>query len=120
MAAEIAVMIGAVAAAERTRCYDAVVLELLGATAPQVLSAQAIECLLLSIILSGIALLVGGGAGWCVVVPIFGLAWVPDLTVVRLTLGAAVVSTFGTGLAGSLSALRVRPLNIIFTASLRR
>ncbi|TPG21798.1 FtsX-like permease family protein [Sphingomonas koreensis] len=113
VAAGTAVLIGAVAAAERTRRYDAVVLKLLGATARQVLGAQAIEYLLLSIILAGVALLVGGGAGWFVVVHIFGLAWAPDWAVVGLTLGAAVVMTLGIGLAGSLPALRARPADTL-------
>jgi len=109
IAAGIAVLVGAVVAAERTRRYDAVILKLLGGTSRQVLAAQAIEYLLLSLVLAGVALAVGGGAGWFVVVRVFELGWAPDWGVVALTLGAAVVVTLGIGVVGSLPALRVRP-----------
>ncbi|TPG05083.1 ABC transporter permease [Sphingomonas oligophenolica] len=109
VAAGIAVLIGAVAAAERTRRYDAVILKLLGATARQVLTAQAIEYALLSLVLAVIALIAGGGAGWFVLGHVFDLEFAPDWTVVALTLGAAMVMTLGIGLLGSLPALRARP-----------
>ena len=115
VAAGIAVLVGAVAAAERTRRYDAVILKLLGATARQVLTAQGIEYLLLSLILAVVALVVGGGAGWFVVVHVFDLAWAPDWTIVGLTLAAAVAMTSGVGLIGSIPALRARPAETLRT-----
>jgi putative ABC transport system permease protein len=109
IAAGIAVLVGAVVAAERTRRYDAVILKLLGGTSRQVLATQAIEYLLLSLVLAGVALAVGGSAGWFVVVRVFELGWAPNWGVVALTLVAAVAVTLGIGVAGSLPALRVRP-----------
>ncbi len=109
VAAGIAVLVGAVAAAERTRRYDAVILKLLGASLAQVLAVQTIEYLLLSVMLAGIALVVGGGGGWFVVVHVFALAWAPDWTVVASTLALAMAVTLGIGLIGSLPALRSRP-----------
>ncbi|MDE0877960.1 MAG: ABC transporter permease, partial [Sphingomonas bacterium] len=109
VAAGIVVLIGAIAAAERTRRYDAVVLKLLGATARQVLAAQAIEYLLLSIILAIVALIVGGVAGWYVVIGVFDLGFAPDWRVVTMTLTVALVATLGIGVFGSLPALRARP-----------
>ena len=113
VAAGIAVLVGAVVASSRGRRYDAVILKLLGGTGGQVLGAQAIEYLLLSLLLVAVALAVGGGAGWYVVVHVLSLAWAPDWGVVAATLGVAVVVTLGIGLAGSIPALRARPAAIL-------
>jgi putative ABC transport system permease protein len=109
VAAGIAVLVGAVAASSRARRYDAVILKLLGGSARQVLSAQAIEYALLSLIVVLVALVIGAIAGWYVVVRVFELAWAPDWPVVALTLAASVLVTLGIGLLGSLPALRARP-----------
>ena len=109
VAAGIAVLVGAVAAAERGRRYDAVVLKLLGGTSRQVLTAQAIEYALLALVLALVALAVGGGAGWFVVRHVLDLPWAPDLRVVAATLATASAVTLGVGLAASLPALRARP-----------
>ncbi|UAK25071.1 ABC transporter permease [Sphingomonas nostoxanthinifaciens] len=109
VAAGIAVLVGAVAAAAGARRYDAVILKLVGARRAQVLGVQAIEYALLSLVLAGVALAVGAGAGWYVVVRIFALPWAPDWRVVALTLGATVVVTLGIGVGGSIGVLRTRP-----------
>ncbi|MDB5673536.1 MAG: hypothetical protein JWM65_518 [Sphingomonas bacterium] len=109
VAAGIAVLVGAVAASSRARRYDAVILKLLGGSARQVLSAQAIEYALLSLIVVLVALVIGATAGWYVVVRVFELAWAPDWVVVAMTLTASVLVTLGIGLLGSLPALRARP-----------
>ena len=109
VAAGIAVLVGAVAASSRARRYDAVILKLLGGSARQVLSAQAIEYALLSLIVVLVALVIGATAGWYVVVRVFELAWAPDWAVVAMTLTASVLVTLGIGLLGSLPALRARP-----------
>jgi putative ABC transport system permease protein len=113
VAAGIAVLVGAVAASSRTRRYDAVILKLLGGSARQVLTAQAIEYALLSMIVVLIALLTGAGAGWFVVVRVFELAWAPDWGVVAMTMAAGVLVTLGIGLLGSLPALRARPADAL-------
>ena len=109
VAAGIAVLVGAVAAAERSRRYDAVVLKLVGGTSRQVLAAQCIEYLLLASILSAVALLFGGIAGWFVVRRVFDLPWAPDIGALVATLATAAATTLGVGLLGSLPALRARP-----------
>jgi len=109
VAAGIAVLVGAVAASSRARRYDAVILKLLGGNARQVLTAQALEYALLSLIVVLVALAVGAGAGWFVVVRVFELAWAPDWGVVAVTLAAAVAVTLGIGVIGSLPALRAKP-----------
>ena len=107
--AGIAVLIGAVAATTRARAYDSVVLKLLGASLRQVLAVQALEYLLLSLLLAAVAVAVGGGAGWFVVTRVLALPWAPDAGVVAITLALAGATTLGVGLLGSVPALRSRP-----------
>ena len=109
VAAGIAVLIGAVAAGARARTYDAVLLKLLGATRGQVARATLAEYGLLAAIVAGLALLLGGGAGWFVITQVFKLEWQPlwwPVVATVLTGGAATVLL---GLAGSWRALSARP-----------
>jgi putative ABC transport system permease protein len=107
--AGIAVLIGAITAAREMRTYDAVMLKVLGATRAQILGVQAIEYILLSAIVAGVALVLGLGAAWYVVVQIFQFEWLPDVAAVLLTLGAGVGLTLIIGLVGSLPVLAARP-----------
>ncbi len=107
--AGIAVLWGAVSASRRTRSYDAVLLKLLGATKSQVLGLQALEYAGLAIILSLLALLIGGLAGWYAVRQIFALEWAPDWPVVLSTVGAGAVGTLIIALIGTLPVLAARP-----------
>ncbi len=109
VAAGIAVLIGALAAGARARTYDAVLLKLLGATRGQVARATLAEYGFLAAIVAGLALLLGGGAGWYVVVEVFKLEWQPDWLPVIGTVFAGGVVTVLLGLAGSWRALSVRP-----------
>jgi len=107
--AGIAVLIGAITAAREMRTYDAVMLKVLGATRAQILGAQAIEYLLLSAVVAAVALALGLGAAWFVIVQLFQFVWLPDLSAVLLTLGAGVGLTLIIGLLGSLPILAARP-----------
>jgi putative ABC transport system permease protein len=109
VAAGIAVLIGAVSASGRARRYDSVILKLLGGSRRQVLGAQALEYGILSLVLVAVALAMGTGAGWYVVTRVFEIAWAPRWDVVAGTLAVAIAMTLGTGIAGSLPALRARP-----------
>jgi putative ABC transport system permease protein len=109
VAAGIVVLVGAVTASGQARRYDIAVLKLLGASRRQVLVGQAIEYALLSALLTGVALAVGGVGGWYVVVHVFGLPWAPDAGVVAATLAVSIAVTLGVGLLGSLPALATRP-----------
>jgi putative ABC transport system permease protein len=113
IAAGIAVLIGAVSASGGTRRYDAVILKLLGGSRRQVLGAQALEYAILSLALVAVALAMGSAAGWYVVTQVFAIGWAPRWDVVGLTLAAAVAMTLGTGIAGSLPALRARPADAL-------
>lgn len=109
VAAGIAVLVGAVAAAARTRRADAVILKLVGARARDVLAVQLIEYLVLAALLAAVALAVGGGAAWYVVTRVFALPWAPDWGAVGVTLVAAMGVTVAVGVLGNLPLLRVRP-----------
>ncbi len=109
VAAGIAVLIGAVAAGARARTYDAVILKLLGATRGQVAAATLAEYGLLALIVSGLALGLGGVAGWYVVTQVFKLEWQPMWWPVALTVVAGGAVTVVLGLAGSWAALSARP-----------
>jgi putative ABC transport system permease protein len=113
VAAGTAVLIGAVAASGRARRYDAVILKLLGASRAQVLGAQAIEYLLLALLLALVALGIGSAAGWFVTVQVFALPFAPDWLAVAATLFAASLVTLSIGIAGSLSAMNARPAAVL-------
>jgi putative ABC transport system permease protein len=107
--AGVAVLIGALAASRRARVYDGVLLKLLGATRVRILALQAIEFILLAMIVCAVALAVGAAAGWFVVTQLFELPWTPDWATVLLTLGAGALLTLAIGLVGALPALAARP-----------
>ncbi|HEY0150051.1 MAG TPA: FtsX-like permease family protein [Allosphingosinicella sp.] len=113
--AGIAVLVGALAASRRARVYDSVILKLLGATRARILAAQALEFGVLALIVSGLAFLIGGGAGWYVVVEVLELEWAPDWFVVAATLGLGALVTLVLGLLGSLPALAARPARALRT-----
>ncbi len=115
IAAGIAVLVGAVIAARRARIYDSVLLKLLGATRPQVLLVQAIEYLLLALLVSAVALGVGMAASWYVMTQMFDLPWSPDFAAVLTTLGIGVAMILVIGLLGSLPALTARPARALRT-----
>jgi len=112
VAAGIAVLIGALAAGARARTYDAVLLKLLGATRGQVARATLAEYGLLALVVAGLALLLGAGAGWYVITQVFKLEWQPDWAPVVATVLAGGAVTVLLGLAGSWRALSARP-NIV-------
>ena len=115
MVAGLAVLVGAVAATNRARRYDAVILKLLGGRARQILTVQLIEYALLSLLLAAVALLVGTAMGWFVVAHVLDLPWAPRWSAVALTLAASCGVTLGIGLVGSLPVLRSRPADALRT-----
>jgi putative ABC transport system permease protein len=107
--AGIVVLIGSITASGQARRYDVVILKLLGGSRAQLLAGQAIEYALLSLLLGGIALAVGGTGGWYVVTRVLALPWAPDPGIIAITLAAAAGATLATGVLGSLPALRDTP-----------
>ncbi|WP_413710474.1 ABC transporter permease [Rhizobium sp. Rhizsp82] len=99
--ASILVLAGALAAGNRARTHDAVVLKTLGATRSMLIRAFSYEYLILGVATAIFALLAGGTAAWFVVSRIMKLpsAFLPD--VAGLTLVTALVLTVGIGLIGT-------------------
>lgn len=107
--AGIAVLVGAIAAARQSRIYDSVIMKLLGATRRQILGAQALEYAILAGVLGLVALALGLGAGWYVIVQIFDFTFAPDPATLAWTLIGGAGLTFTLGMLGSLPILAARP-----------
>ncbi|WP_239804868.1 ABC transporter permease [Croceicoccus hydrothermalis] len=107
--AGMAVLLGAIAAARARETYDTIVLRVLGASRRQLLGALILRYAVLAALLSVVALALGLGAGWYVMVEMFEFTFDPDWAVVAAVLlgGAAVVVITAT--LASLPVLRARP-----------
>ncbi|MEZ5784156.1 MAG: ABC transporter permease [Rhizobiaceae bacterium] len=99
--ASILVLAGALAAGNRARIHDAVVLKTLGATRRTLILAFSLEYLLIGLATAIFALLAGGVAAWFVVSRIMSLpsAFLPEVAIG--TVVVALVLTIGIGLAGT-------------------
>ena len=107
--AGLAVLLGAIAAARASRMYDNVILRVLGASRRQLLLLQLAEYGLLSLVLAGVALVLGSGLAWLVIVQLFEFDWLPDWPRILAVLGAGLALVLGFALGGSLPLLRARP-----------
>ena len=107
--AGIAVLLGAIAAARASRVYDNVILRVLGASRRQLLGLQLAEFALLATVLAGVALALGTGTAWLVVVKLFEFDWLPDWAAVFTTLGLGLALVILFALAASLPLLRAKP-----------
>jgi putative ABC transport system permease protein len=104
---------GALAAGHRHRVYDAVILKTLGATRVQLMSAYAIEYLLLgaATVLFGVA--AGSIAGWRIVTDLMTLpfSWQSGPSIAAAVI--AVVITIAFGLIGTWPALGRKPAAVL-------
>jgi len=107
--AGLAVLAGAIAAARASRLYDNVVLRVLGASRRQLLLLQMAEYGLLAAALALVALALGSGIAWLVMVQLFEFAWLPDWPRVIAVLVAGLLLVLSFALAGSLPLLRAKP-----------
>lgn len=99
--ASILVLSGALAASNRSRVHDAVVLKMLGATRRDLITAFSLEYLLIGLATALFALVAGGFAAWTVVSRVMGLeaVFLPEVAVA--TIVVALVLTVGFGLLGT-------------------
>ncbi len=99
--ASVLVLSGALAAGNRARTHDAVILKTLGATRAMLVRTFTYEYLMLGAATAVFALASGGVAAWYVVSRIMKMpsAFLPDVAL--LTLVIALVLTVGIGLAGT-------------------
>ena len=107
--AGIAVLLGAIAAARAARLYDTVILRVLGASRRQLLALQFAEFGLLAAVLALVALALGTGVAWLVIVQMFEFEWLPDWTEILAVLGGGLVLVLAFALGASLPLLRARP-----------
>nr|WP_250811834.1 ABC transporter permease [Neorhizobium tomejilense] len=99
--ASVLVLAGALAAGNRARTHDAVILKTLGGTRSMLMRAFSYEYMILGTATALFALLAGGLSAWFVVSRIMRLqsVFLPDIAV--LTLAVSLVLTVGIGLAGT-------------------
>ncbi|MBU2581565.1 MAG: FtsX-like permease family protein [Alphaproteobacteria bacterium] len=110
LAAGALVLAGALATAQRRRIVEAVILKALGATKRRILTAHALEYLILAAITAGFAILLGALASWLALSQVikvpFALSWPAVIQALGVSTGLVVV--FG-GL-GTWQVLRARPV----------
>jgi len=91
---------GAVAAGQRRRIYESVVLKVLGATRGDILSAYLMEFMLLGLITAAIGAAVGTLAGWAVLTHVMNLEWTFLPGAVAATGAACLAVTVAFGFVG--------------------
>nr|WP_306269527.1 ABC transporter permease [Pararhizobium sp. IMCC3301] len=99
--ASILVLGGALAAGQRHRVYDAVILKTLGATRMKLIQAFGLEYLLLGSVTAVFGLIAGSGAAWFVLERVMGVDFTFLPSVALSALLTALVLTVGFGLAGT-------------------
>lgn len=111
--ASILVLAGALAAGQRERIYDAVILKTLGASRAQVLAAYSLEYALLGFVTALFALLIGHVAASLILVNVMDMpfAWQPAVSVLAVML--AMVLTILLGLIGTWQSLSRKPARIL-------
>jgi putative ABC transport system permease protein len=99
--ASVLVLAGALAAGNRARVHDAVVLKTLGATRRTLITAFSLEYMLIGLATAVFALAAGGVAAWYIVARIMTLPshFMPEVAVATIVF--ALVITVGIGLAGT-------------------
>ncbi len=107
--AGMAVLIGAITAARASRLYDNVILRVLGASRTQLLTLLLAEFAGLVLILGFVALLIGSGVGWLIVVKLFKFAFMPNWSWVLAVLGCGMALIMGFAFLTSLPLLRAKP-----------
>lgn len=101
LVASVLVLAGALAAGNRARVHDAVVLKTLGATRRTLIAAFSLEYALIGLATAVFALLAGGAAAWFVIARIMRLpsSFMPEVAASTVVL--ALVLTVGIGLIGT-------------------
>ena len=101
LVASVLVLSGALAAGNRARIHDAVVLKTLGATRRTLIRAFSLEYTIIGLATALFALVAGGAAAWFVIARIMSLpsAFLPEVAL--STVAIALVLTVGFGLIGT-------------------
>ena len=100
---------GAVAAGQRQRVRDAVVLKTVGATRAQIRAAWLVEYALVGLVAGALAALAGAVAAWAVVRFVMRAEWVLLPGTLAITVVGCALLTLACGQIGTALALRARP-----------
>lgn len=104
---------GALAASQRQRVYDAVILKMLGARRGEVIGAFAIEYGLIGLSAGLLALLAGSLIAWAILTQIFDLDFFMATGPVLMAISGAALVTLGLGMVGTWRALLRKPATIL-------
>jgi putative ABC transport system permease protein len=101
LVASVLVLAGALAAGNRARIHDSVVLKTLGATRTTLIGSFITEYAILGFVTALFALLAGGVAAWFVISVIMTLPWTLLPSVALSTVAIALIFTIGFGMIGT-------------------
>ena len=107
------VLVSAVAAGQRRRAREAIILRVLGATSSQIRAAWLVEFALLGVAAGLIAALAGSAAGYGVAHYILHTSWVFSWRILILTLAGGLATMLVFGYAGLNATARARPAQLL-------
>jgi putative ABC transport system permease protein len=107
------VLIGAAAAGERARLYEAAILKTLGATRGRILASFALRAALLGAAAGVVAVIAGGIAGWAVMVFVMEGDYVFEPVSAIAIVAGGVIATLVAGLAFAARPLSTRPAQVL-------
>lgn len=108
-----AVLIGAAAAGEQARVYEAAVLKTLGATRRRILASFALRAALMGGAAGLVALAAGSLAGWAVMTQVMEADFTLDLASAVTIVAGGILATLAAGMAFAWRPLATRPANIL-------
>jgi putative ABC transport system permease protein len=107
------VLIGAAAAGERARVFEAAVLKTLGASRRRILASFALRSALLGAAAGAVAILAGGLAGWGVMTFVMEIGYRFEPVSAVAIVAGGVIATLLAGLAFALRPLSARPAQVL-------
>jgi putative ABC transport system permease protein len=113
VAASLLVLAGALAAGQRARLYDAMILKTLGATRTRIIGAYALEYGLTGMIAASFGVLAGMGAAWAVTTRAMNIDFAFSASSAILIALATVAIAVVFGLAGTLRILSKKPASYL-------
>jgi putative ABC transport system permease protein len=107
------VLIGAAAAGERARVFEAAVLKTLGASRGRILASFALRSALLGMAAGGVAIVAGGLAGWGVMTFVMETSYRFEVGSALAIVAGGALATLLAGLAFALRPLAARPARVL-------
>jgi putative ABC transport system permease protein len=104
------VLAGGLAATQRRRTRQAVLLRVLGASRARIVAVFALEQLALALVAGLVALALGGAGAWAIVTLLMEMDLAPSWRALAETLGVAIALVSALGSASTLALLRARPV----------